>query len=88
MAVEVAVDEPVQVLVRILPDGEMAPTSFVWRDKTRYVADVGRRWEERVEGKRLRCFLVKAVDDTVYELCWDPSEDEWRLHRAWLQNVV
>ncbi len=88
MAVEVVVDEPVQVLVRLLPGGEIAPTSFVWRDKTRYVADVGRRWEERVGGRSLRCFLVKAVDDAVYELRWDPGSDEWRLHRAWLQNLV
>lgn len=88
MSVEVLVDEPVRVLVRMQPSGKILPTSFVWRDQTRYVGDVGRQWEERVAGKSLRCFLVKGVDNSTYELRWDPAGDEWTLHRAWLQNIV
>lgn len=88
MAVEVIVDEPIQVLVRTLPSGKVVPTSFVWRDRTRYVSDVGRQWEERVEGKSVRAFLVKAVNGDTYEVRWDPAGDAWSLHRAWLQNMV
>lgn len=88
MTVAVIVNEPVRVLVRTLPNGSIRPTSFVWRDRTRYVADVGRQWEERVEGKSLRCFLVKGVDNSTYELRWDPAGDVWTLHRAWLDNLV
>lgn len=88
MTTQVFVQEPVRVLVRVLPSGSVRPTSFIWRDQTRYVSEVGRQWEERVEGKSLRCFLIKAVDNSQYELRWDPAGDSWSLYRAWLPNVV
>lgn len=88
MTTAVIVDEPVRVLIRTMPNGSIRPTSFVWRDRTRYVADVGRQWEERVGGRSLRCFLVQAVDKSTYELRWDPAGDVWTLHRAWLENLV
>jgi hypothetical protein len=88
MTVEVLVEEPVQVLLRTLPAGRITPTSFVWRSKTRYVSDVGRQWEERVAGQTLRCFLVRTVDHSTYELRWDPAGDIWTLYRAWLPAQV
>lgn len=88
MNFEVVVDEAVQVLVRTLPSGKLLPTSFVWRDRTRYVADVGRQWEERIGGEQIRCFLVKTVDNSTYELHWHPAGDQWRIHRAWMQNLA
>jgi hypothetical protein len=88
MASEVWIDEPAQVLVRVLPTGQMQPTSFLWRDKTRYVNNVGRQWEERVEGRTLRCFLIMTVDNNTYELRWDPAGDRWTVHRAWLRDIV
>ena len=88
MTTQVLVEESVHVLVRVLPTGSVRPTSFLWRDQTRYVSEVGRQWEERVDGKSLRCFLIKAVDNTMYELRWDPAADQWSLHRAWLSNLV
>lgn len=81
---EVLVDEPVRMLVRTLSTGQIVPTSFIWRDKTRYVADVGRQWEERVAGKSVRCFMIKAVDNSTFEVRWDPAGDAWTIHRAWL----
>ncbi|MEZ4559460.1 MAG: hypothetical protein R2854_24000 [Caldilineaceae bacterium] len=39
-----------------MPSGEIRPTSFLWRNKTRYVGDIGRTWEERVDGRTLRCY--------------------------------
>ena len=45
MAKEVLVKEPVETLVRVMSDGNVQPTSFVWRDRTRYVADLGRQWD-------------------------------------------
>jgi hypothetical protein len=88
MAQEVIVNEQVNVLVRLMPSGQVRPTSFLWRDRTRYVSDVGRQWEERVQGKSLRCFLVQTVDSNTYELRWDPAGDLWTLHRAWLVDMV
>jgi hypothetical protein len=88
MTREVWVDESIDALVRVRPDGGLQPTSFLWRDRTRYVADVGRQWEERVGGKSVRCYLVRAVDDITYELRWDPAADAWSVHRAWLPDTV
>lgn len=85
---EVLVNEPVDVLVRVLPNGEVQPTSFLWRNKTRYVSDVGRQWEERVGGKSLRCYLLKTVEENTYELRWDPAANEWQVHRAWLRDLM
>ncbi len=85
---QVVVEEEISVLVRVMPSGSIQPTSFVWRDQTRYVSELGRQWEERVDGKSLRCFLVKAVDNSQYEIRWDPAGDRWLLHRAWLSFLV
>ncbi|MGL4648298.1 MAG: hypothetical protein ACRC1H_02725 [Caldilineaceae bacterium] len=85
---EVLVNEEVQVLWRTLPSGQIRPTSFIWRDRSRYVSELGRAWEERVAGRTQRCFLLQAVDGSSYELRWDPGEDAWRLHRAWLRDAA
>ena len=88
MASEVLIDEPIDVLIRVLPNGSVRPTSFLWRDRTRYVADVGRQWEERVGGKSVRCFMIMTVDHNSYELRWDPAGDRWTVHRGWLRDLV
>jgi hypothetical protein len=88
MTREVLVNEPVDTLIRLLPDGEVRPTSFLWRDRTRYVENVGRQWEERVAGKTLRCFLLQTVDANTFELRWDPGANTWAVHRAWLRDAV
>ncbi len=48
---ELLINEPVDTLIRVLPNGDVRPTSFIWRDRTRYVNDVGRHWEEIVRGQ-------------------------------------
>ncbi|MCC6455590.1 MAG: hypothetical protein IT328_11640 [Caldilineaceae bacterium] len=88
MPSEVLVNEPIEVLVRVMPNGGVRPTSFLWRDRTRYVNDVGRQWEERVEGKSVRCYMVMTVDGNTYELRWDPAGDSWQIHRAWLRDLA
>lgn len=85
---EVFVNEEVNVLVRVLPSGSIQPTSFLWRNKNRYVSTVGRSWEERVSGKSIRCYLIQAVDNSTYELRWDPAGDSWTIYRAWLANMA
>ena len=69
-------------------NGDVRPTSFVWRDRTRYVGDIGRSWEERVNGKLVRCYLIQSVDKNTFELHWDAGENAWTLHRAWLRDLV
>ncbi len=88
MVREVLVNEPADTLVRLLPNGEVQPTSFLWRDKTRYVSHVGRQWEERVAGQSLRCFLIQTVEENTYELRWDPAANTWSVHRAWLRDLM
>ena len=88
MASEVLVNEAADVLVRVLQDGSVRPTSFLWRNRTRYVSDTGRTWEERVDGRTVRVYLVQSVDNSTYELRYDPAADEWTIHRAWLNDLV
>ena len=85
---ELLVDEPITTLIRVMPKGEALPTSFIWRDRTRYVSEVGRTWEERVGGKLLRCYLIQAVDHSTFDLRWDAGENQWTLHRAWLPAAL
>lgn len=88
MTQEVFVNEEIDVLVRVMPSGSIQPTSFLWRNKNRYVSTIGRSWEERVDGKFLRCYLIQAVDNSSYELRWDPTGDSWIVYRAWLMDAV
>ena len=88
MSREVWVDEEVDALVRLMPSGELRPTSFLWRNKTRYIGDAGRTWEERVNGRTLRCYLVQGVEGNTYELRWDAGADRWTIHRAWLREAL
>ena len=88
MAREVLVEETINALVRIMPDGSVRPTSFLWRDRTRYVSGLGRQWEERKAGRTIRHFLVQTVDNDTYELCLDPATNSWSIARAWLQDVL
>lgn len=85
---EVMVDEEVDALVRVMPSGEIRPTSFLWRNKTRYVGDIGRTWEERVGGRTVRCYMIQSVDSNTFELRWDPAADTWSIHRAWLRDAI
>ena len=71
---EVLVDEQVDALVRVMPTGEIRPTSFLWRNKTRYVGDIGRTWEERVDGRTLRCYMVQSVDRNTFSCGVVPPE--------------
>lgn len=88
MSREVLVEEPINALVRVMADGNVRPTSFLWRDRTRYVNHIGRQWEERRAGQLVRHYLVQTVDDNTYELCLDPATNAWSIRRAWLQDVV
>jgi len=88
MNTEVLVEEAVDTLIRVMPNGNVRPTSFIWRDRTRYVADIGREWEERVAGKLVHCYLIQTVDGNTFELHWDAGENRWTLHRAWLRDLM
>ena len=85
MTQEVLVNEPIEMLYRVMSNGDAWPTSFIWRDQTRYVAEIGRHWEERIEGRMLRTYLIQSVDNNTFEARWDPAENLWTLHRAWLR---
>lgn len=88
MVREVLVEEPINALVRVMADGNVRPTSFLWRDRTRYVNHIGRQWEERQAGQLVRHYLVQTVDENTYELCLDPVTNAWSIRRAWLRDVV
>ncbi len=88
MSQQIAVNEPVRVEARMAASGEIVLKSFDWRGRRYYVAAHGRRWDDRTDGRRIRCLLVQTSDLNSFELRWDPVEDEWMLHQAWLANLV
>lgn len=79
------VGEPVFVQARFLPDGRIHPTAFIWRGRTRYIADIGRQWQEEAEGTTWHCYLVSTPTAEAFELRLAPSEGRWILARAWPQ---
>jgi hypothetical protein len=88
MTSEVLVNERVEMLYRVIAGGDIRPTSFVWRNKTRYVSDIGRTWEERVQGSTLRCFMIQTVDGNTFEIRFDAGADQWTIARAWLRDLL
>lgn len=88
MSQQVAVNEVVQVEARMGPAGGVVVKAFDWRGRRHHVASHGRRWEERRDGRLIRCFLVQTAELNSFELRWDPVGDDWTLHQAWLVNHV
>jgi len=80
------VDEPIMVQARFDDHGQVQPVAFVWRNRTRYIAEQGRQWEEGTDTDvRCRCFLVRTANGDTFELRLDVKTLHWRLHRARLQ---
>lgn len=79
--------EPVLVQARFLPDGGVQPTAFIWRNRTRYVTDWGRQWQEDSLGTAWHCYLVQTPTQETFELRYAPSEGRWVLQRAWLHRL-
>ncbi len=80
------INEPVLVQARFLPDGRVQPTAFIWRNRTRYVADWGRQWDETADAITWRCYLVRTPTQETFELRYAPAEGCWILARAWLRQ--
>jgi Domain of unknown function (DUF6504) len=78
------VGEPILVQARFLPEGGLQPVAFIWRDRTRYVASLGREWEEEGGGTLWRCYMVQTPNAETFELRLDPAGMRWMLARAWL----
>jgi hypothetical protein len=80
------VDEPIMVQARFDVEGQPHPVAFVWRNRTRYIAERGRQWLEPAgSDARFHCFLVRAASGDTFELRLDLRTLVWRLHRAWVQ---
>ena len=88
MALPEFVNEPIPAQARFLPDGHIQPTAFIWRDRTRYIADHGREWEEAADGVAWRCYLVRTPTGETFELRCALAEGRWILSRAWLRGDV
>ena len=62
MSVPEFINEPILVQACFLPDGRVLPTAFIWRERTRHIADHGRQWEETVDDTAWRCYLCPHAD--------------------------
>ena len=88
MSRHAAVNEAVEVTIRVLPSGKIAPKSFSWQGRTYYAIALGRQWDELTDGRRIRCFLVQTQGQSSFELRWDAAEDIWVLYQAWHADFV
>ena len=77
------INEPLLVQARFLPDGGVQPTAFIWRGRTRYIADTGRQWREVDGDVTWRCYLVRTPNGETFELRLDLAGARWLLARAW-----
>ena len=82
------VGEPILVQARFLAEGGVQPVAFIWRNRTRYVAAVGRDWEEVAEGIRWHCYVVQTPNAEAFELRLDALGMRWMLARAWLNTAA
>jgi len=82
------VGEPILVQARFLPEGGVQPAAFIWRNRTRYVASLGRQWEEEAEGILWRCYMIQTPTAETFELRLDVAGMRWVLARAWLKAGV
>ena len=80
---ETYIDEAVTAQVRFAPGGPVQPVAFAWRERTRYLAGLGRQWTEEIDGVAWRCFLAQTTSGDTVELRWNQQSNEWRLWRAW-----
>ena len=74
MSVPEFINEPILVQARFLPDGRVLPTAFIWRERTRYIADHGRQWEETVDDMTWRCYLIRTPTGETFELRYALAE--------------
>ncbi len=77
------INEPILVQARFLPEGRVQPTAFIWRERTRYIADWGREWREEAGGVAWRCYLVRTPSLQTFELRFAPAEGRWVAWRMW-----
>ncbi len=87
MSVPEFINEPILVQARFLADGGVQPTAFIWRNRTRYIADLGRQWAEPAGGVTWRCYLVRTPTQETFDLRYAPAEGRWVLARAWERTV-
>ncbi|HEX9115402.1 MAG TPA: hypothetical protein VGA61_04985 [Anaerolineae bacterium] len=83
------INEPVLVEARSLPDGSWRPLAFQWQGRHHQITELGRQWQEDVDGIVWRCFMIRTGDGSAFELCLDTAAGRWLLGRAWpAQQVV
>ena len=82
------INEPILVQARFLPDGDVQPHAFTWRERVRPIADWGRQWDETSDGVQWRCHLVRTADGETFELRFAVATGRWLLHRAWLRAAA
>ena len=64
-------------------DGSVRITSFALRDRSVWVTDTGRQWEEPSPRGLKRCVLVMSSDRSTFELCLDGADGLWHLRQMW-----
>ena len=68
---------PIAVEARFNPDGSLQPLAFEYKGRRYQPLSHGRQWEQ--DGRKH--FLVMTPGREVFEICYLPSQAQWRLVR-------
>jgi hypothetical protein len=80
------VNQPINVEVRLLPDGTVRPLAFVWRGRRYEIESWGRESKETQEGQPVHCYLVQTAGPEAWELCQNTETAQWTLARHWAEK--
>lgn len=70
--------ELIEVTAKYLPDGQLQPMQFIWKQQLYQIESTGRRWQEE-EGLHL---LVMIPGGQVFELLYETQEKCWYLLKS------
>ena len=77
-------NDTVTVEAQFIPEGEVRPTSFTWRERRWTIVGLGRQWDD-ADGRHV---LVEAPNGSRFELCLISPKGGWRLLRAWERTYM
>lgn len=77
------INQPVNVEVRVQPDGAVRPLAFLYQARRYQIETWGRDAEETLEGRTVHCYLVQSAGPETWELCQDTETAQWTLRRHW-----
>jgi hypothetical protein len=71
--------QPIEVRVRMEPDGAFTPVYFVWERRTYQVAEISGRWQAE-DGQHILVIIPEYRG--AFELLYKPEEGHWYVAKG------